>query len=104
MLAAAPWLRREELAAPSGPGDPGSHAGLVTKVEVDKGTHLEEAEGLVVPESMRMENQIRAPIKVTVGEIYAREGAAFERRETLLGPTDYMTAKKGRSTLLANSF
>jgi biotin carboxyl carrier protein len=58
--------------------------GLVTKVEVEKGTNVEEGAALVVLEAMKMENQIRAPIKGTVGEVYAREGAAVERGETLL--------------------
>jgi biotin carboxyl carrier protein len=58
--------------------------GLVTKVEVDKGTRVEEGAGLVVLEAMKMENQIRAPVKGTIGEVYAREGAAVERGETLL--------------------
>jgi biotin carboxyl carrier protein len=58
--------------------------GLVTKVEVEKGTNVEEGAGLVVLEAMKMENQIRAPVKGTVGEVYAREGAAVERGETLL--------------------
>jgi biotin carboxyl carrier protein len=58
--------------------------GLVTKVEVEKGTNVEEGAGLVVLEAMKMENQIRAPVKGTVGEVYASEGAAVERGETLL--------------------
>jgi biotin carboxyl carrier protein len=58
--------------------------GLVTKVEVDKGTRVEEGAALVVLEAMKMENQIRAPLNGTVGEIYTREGAAVERGETLL--------------------
>jgi biotin carboxyl carrier protein len=58
--------------------------GLVTKVEVDKGAHVEEGAGLVVLEAMKMENRIRAPVKGIAGEIYAREGAAVERGETLL--------------------
>jgi biotin carboxyl carrier protein len=58
--------------------------GLVTKVEAEKGAHVEEGAGLVVLEAMKMENRICAPVKGTVGEIYAREGAAVERGETLL--------------------
>jgi biotin carboxyl carrier protein len=58
--------------------------GLITKVEVGKGTRVEEGAGLVVLEAMKMENQIRAPVKGTIGEVYAREGAAVERGETLL--------------------
>jgi biotin carboxyl carrier protein len=75
---------KTRVATLSEPGDTGSHARACDKGEVEKGTNVEGGAGLVVLEAMKMENEIHVPMKGTVREIYASEGATVERGETLL--------------------
>lgn len=58
--------------------------GMVTKVEVRKGTQVEQGGGLVILEAMKMENEIRAPARGIVTEILAETGKSVERGEVLV--------------------
>jgi len=61
--------------------------GLATKVEVRKGIQIEEGEGLVILEAMKMEDEIRAPARGIVTEVLAEKGEPVERDELLLRMT-----------------
>jgi len=52
--------------------------GKVVRVLVEQGQPVTEAQGLVVVEAMKMENEIKAPREGTVREVHVREGQAVE--------------------------
>jgi biotin carboxyl carrier protein len=52
--------------------------GKVVRVLVERGQAVAEAQGLVVVEAMKMENEIRAPREGTISEVHVREGQAVE--------------------------
>ena len=52
--------------------------GKVTRVLVKLGDEVEEGQGLVVVEAMKMENELKSPKKGKVTELHAVEGAAVE--------------------------
>ncbi len=57
--------------------------GKVVKVSVPVGTAVDEGQGIVVLEAMKMENEIPSPIDGVVVEIAVREGATVEAGTTL---------------------
>lgn len=58
--------------------------GKVLKILIDPGKEVHPDEGLIVIEAMKMENEIRSPIKGVVKEIYVKEGQAVETGEKLV--------------------
>jgi biotin carboxyl carrier protein len=52
--------------------------GKVVKIEVAVGDTVQENQGVVVVEAMKMENEIRSPIEGTVKEIAVQEGQTVE--------------------------
>lgn len=78
-----------ELASPSSAGAPRAGTavaarltapmpGRVIRVLVEPGQIVERADGLVVMEAMKMENELRSPRAGRVKEVHAREGQAVE--------------------------
>lgn len=63
-----------------GSGIPGS----VFKILVEKGQAVEENQGLIIIEAMKMETKIVARTKGTVEEIYVKEGSPVKAGELLL--------------------
>ena len=58
--------------------------GLVVLIEVTEGQHVEAGDGLVVIESMKMENEIRAPSAGVVEQVLVGQGDAVDKGETLV--------------------
>jgi biotin carboxyl carrier protein len=58
--------------------------GKVVKVLVSPGAAVEEGQGLVVVEAMKMENELKSPKKGKVSDIAVREGQAVEGGAKLL--------------------
>ena len=86
--------RIEDEAAISGPGtidtDAGPllvtspMAGKIASVKVEVGAEVEEGQALVFLEAMKMENEIAAPKKGTVKEIYVRQGSLAKPGDKLV--------------------
>lgn len=58
--------------------------GLVLRVMVEVGQHVEPREGLLVLEAMKMENEIRALAAGTVKAIYVEPGEAVVKNQLLM--------------------
>ncbi len=58
--------------------------GKVMRLLVKQGESVQEGQGLVVVEAMKMENELKSPKAGTVTEVFAREGAAVEANAKLL--------------------
>jgi pyruvate carboxylase subunit B len=58
--------------------------GLVLRVLVAPGAAVEEGQGLVVLEAMKMENELRAPAAGTVAAVHAAPGTAVSKNELLV--------------------
>jgi biotin carboxyl carrier protein len=52
--------------------------GKVVRVLVERGQAVTAAQGLVVVEAMKMENELKAPRAGTIFEVHVREGQAVE--------------------------
>ncbi len=72
----APVETRRDLVAPM--------PGLIVRIEVAEGQEVEEGDGLVVMEAMKMENELRAAAPGRVESIEVRPGQAVERDAVLL--------------------
>ncbi len=57
--------------------------GKVVKVLVEKGAVVEEGQGVVIVEAMKMENVLKASFKGTITDIYVEAGQAVESRAPL---------------------
>jgi biotin carboxyl carrier protein len=66
---------RQQISAPM--------AGKVVRVLVIPGQHVETAQGLLVVEAMKMQNEIRSPKTGTVERLFAKEGQAVNAGEIL---------------------
>jgi acetyl/propionyl-CoA carboxylase alpha subunit len=53
--------------------------GLVIRVEVKEGQHLEKGAPLVILEAMKMENVLTAPHDAVIKKVYVKTGQAVER-------------------------
>ncbi len=58
--------------------------GKVVRVLVKQGDSVQEGQGLVVVEAMKMENELKSPKAGTVTEVLAREGVTVEANAKLL--------------------
>jgi biotin carboxyl carrier protein len=58
--------------------------GLVVRVRVAAGDLVEEGQGLVVMEAMKMENELRAPAAGTVKRVHAQAGSAVDKGALLV--------------------
>jgi biotin carboxyl carrier protein len=58
--------------------------GKVVRVLVKQGEVVQEGQGLVVVEAMKMENELKSPKAGTVTEVLAREGTTVEANAKLL--------------------
>jgi biotin carboxyl carrier protein len=82
--------REIEAPAPNRPGPPGQRTvrapmpGLVVRVEVAAGQHVEGGAGLVVVEAMKMENELRAPQPGVVATVHVEVGQAVEKGAPLV--------------------
>ena len=63
--------------------------GMVIRVEVTEGDDVEEGQGLVIVEAMKMENELKAPADGTVVRVAVEPGEAVEKGQLLLelGPS-----------------
>lgn len=58
--------------------------GLVRRVLVERGQHVEAGQGLLVLEAMKMENELRAEIAGQVHSVTASVGVAVGKNELLV--------------------
>lgn len=58
--------------------------GLIVRVEVESGEEVEEGDGLVIMEAMKMENELRAVACGRVVSIHVRAGDKVDRGQVLL--------------------
>jgi biotin carboxyl carrier protein len=58
--------------------------GKIVKILVGKGAAVEEGQGVIVIEAMKMENELRAPKAGHVAEIFVTEGQTVENRTDLV--------------------
>lgn len=58
--------------------------GLVVKVTVSAGDHVEAGQSLVILEAMKMENELRAPRSGSIATIHVRAGDSVNQGETLV--------------------
>jgi biotin carboxyl carrier protein len=58
--------------------------GKVVKVLVQVGAEVQEGQGLVVVEAMKMENELKSPKAGKVVELFAKEGTAVENNAKLV--------------------
>lgn len=58
--------------------------GLVLRVLVEPGDAVEEGQGVVVLEAMKMENELKAPMAGTVAAVHAASGAAVGKNDLLI--------------------
>ena len=74
--AAAPLETHREVRAPM--------PGLIVKVEVEVGQEVEQGDGLIVMEAMKMENELRADADATVREVLVEPGQTVNRDDLLV--------------------
>ncbi len=76
---------RETLADSEGPTVVSAPmAGKIVSVKASVGARVSEGEALAVLEAMKMENEIAAPKKGTVGEVYAKPGSLVKAGDKLV--------------------
>src|SRR5918993_3846262 len=57
--------------------------GMIVRVNVQVGDHVQQGQGLIVMEAMKMENELRALTSATVKAVVAQPGSAVEKRALL---------------------
>jgi biotin carboxyl carrier protein len=67
--------------------------GLVLRIQVVEGQHVEAGAGLVVVEAMKMENELRTPRAGVVGRIHVTIGAVVEKGAMLVTVDDSAPAE-----------
>ena len=58
--------------------------GLVVKVEVSEGDHVQAGQGVAIVEAMKMENELRASAPGVVTRVHVRQGDAVEKDQVLV--------------------
>jgi len=58
--------------------------GLVVAIFVEEGQEIQKGQVLMILESMKMQNEIKAPRGGTVGELRVKPGESVEQRQALL--------------------
>ena len=58
--------------------------GMVVSIPVEEGQPIEKGDVLLILESMKMQNELKAPRAGTVGRIRVKMGESVEQRQTLL--------------------
>jgi acetyl/propionyl-CoA carboxylase alpha subunit len=58
--------------------------GLITKIKVKEGDSLQEGDGLVILEAMKMENEIKSQSTGIVKQILVKEGMPVEKDQELI--------------------
>ncbi len=77
--------RREALAETAGPTEVSAPmAGKIVSMKASVGARVSKGETLAVLEAMKMENEIAAPKKGTVGEVYAKPGSLVKAGDKLV--------------------
>ena len=74
--AAAPLESHREVRAPM--------PGLIVKVEVKAGQEVDQGDGLIVMEAMKMENELRADASATVRDVLVEPGQTVNRDDLLV--------------------
>ncbi|PSQ99926.1 MAG: acetyl-CoA carboxylase biotin carboxyl carrier protein subunit [Bacteroidetes bacterium QS_9_68_14] len=80
-------LERFGIAESAGAGEAEVQApmpGLVVRVLVSEGDEVNEGDGLLVLEAMKMENELRAPAAGTVAALHTEEGASADKGAVLV--------------------
>ena len=80
-------IRRARKVAGAGSGPAPLKApmpGLVVRVEVAEGDLVEEGQGMIIVEAMKMENELRAPAAARVSAVSVSEGMAVEKDMVLI--------------------
>ncbi len=73
--------------APTGPVEGGvtsNMQGMILKLKVTKGDHVNEGDVVAVLEAMKMENDIHAPVSGTIEAIFIEEGDTANAGDTLM--------------------
>ena len=58
--------------------------GLIVRIEVDEADRVEQGQGLVIIEAMKMENELRAEAAARVERIHVSHGDAVEKGQLLI--------------------
>lgn len=58
--------------------------GLVVEIFIEEGQEIQKGQVLMILESMKMQNEIKAPRGGTVGELRVKPGESVEQRQALL--------------------
>ena len=58
--------------------------GMIVSIPVKEGQPIEKGDVLLILESMKMQNELKAPRAGTVGRIRVKTGESVEQRQTLL--------------------
>ena len=58
--------------------------GMVLRLEVEEGDRVEEGQGVVIVEAMKMENELRAEAAGVVARVLVHEGQAVEKDQVLV--------------------
>jgi biotin carboxyl carrier protein len=58
--------------------------GMVVSIPVEEGQQIEKGDVLLILESMKMQNELKAPRAGTVGRLRVKPGESVEQRQTLL--------------------
>jgi biotin carboxyl carrier protein len=58
--------------------------GLITKIKVKEGSKIQESEGLVILEAMKMENEIKSESAGTIKKILVKEGMPVDKDQELI--------------------
>jgi len=58
--------------------------GLITQIKVKEGESIQQGEGVIILEAMKMENEIRAEASGTVKKIFVKEGFPVEKDQEMI--------------------